>query len=138
MGLRYPVSSPILSNHLLLTEIFRLSEILLLPLPNLPSLTSTSTTSIVTTGTTSFAAGEEIGGPGSLWLDEEDRDFYEELRELRGEVPSSILGLPAEKEVEKEVDSEAEKPAEEEIETEIETESPIEEAELELVDHMLP
>ena len=28
-----------------------------------------------------------------MWVDEEDKKFYEELRELRGEVPGSVLGV---------------------------------------------
>ena len=86
----------------------RLSEILGLPIPVLPSLVSTSSTAIVTNGVSSFGTGEEIGGPGSLWADEEDKKFYEELRELRGEVPGSILGVAVEKEPEKEVAPEEE------------------------------
>ena len=65
----------------------------------LPSLIAASAASIVTNGVSSFASGEEIGGPGSLWADEEDKKFYEELRELRGEVPGNILGVLLEKEV---------------------------------------
>lgn len=64
-----------------------------MPVPVLPSLSSTLTSSIVGTAGSSFSTGEEIGGPGSLWVDEEDKRFYEELRELRGEVPGSVLGL---------------------------------------------
>lgn len=72
-----------------------MSEILGLPAPVLPSLASTLTTSIVTGAGSSAAAGEEIGGPGSLWQDEEDKRFYEDLKELRGEVPGGVLGLAA-------------------------------------------
>lgn len=32
-------------------------------------------------------------GPQSLWADEEEKKFYEDLRELRGEVPAVILGV---------------------------------------------
>lgn len=51
----------------------------------------------MTSGAASGGAGsaEELG-PGSLWADEEEKKFYEELRELRGEVPASILGVPEE------------------------------------------
>lgn len=51
----------------------------------------------MTNGVSSFANGEEIGGPGSLWADEEDKKFYEELRELKGEVPGSVLGIKTDK-----------------------------------------
>lgn len=96
----------------------RLSEILGLPIPVLPSLVSASAASIVTNGVSSFGTGEEIGGPGSLWADEEDKKFYEELRELRGEVPGSILGVIVEKTEEKEVAMEPEVEEVEAIETE--------------------
>ncbi|KAI5477244.1 regulator of nonsense transcripts 2 [Pseudohyphozyma bogoriensis] len=76
----------------------QLSEVLGLSPPTLPSLTTTSASSIVTGGGSSFANGEEIGGPGSLWADEEDKKFYEDLRDLRREVPASILGVAVEKE----------------------------------------
>lgn len=46
----------------------------------------------MTAGTSSFATGEEFGGPGSLWIDEEDKSFYEDLRDLRGEIPLQFLG----------------------------------------------
>ena len=85
----------------------RLSELLALPVPSLPSLSSTSATSIVTAGQSSFAnGGEQEFGAGSVWADEEERKFYEELRELRGEVPASFLGI---KEGEKEVPAGEEK-----------------------------
>lgn len=89
----------------------RLSEILSVPVPVLPSLASTASTSILGIGGSSFTPGEEIGGPGSLWIDEEDKKFYEELRELQGEVPASVLGIvkgKEEKGKEKEVEVEKE------------------------------
>lgn len=71
----------------------RLSELLGVPIPTLPSLGSTAIGSVVSAGTSSFVASEEVGGPGSLWIDEEDKNFYEDLRDLRGEVPASFLGV---------------------------------------------
>lgn len=48
------------------------------------------------TGTGASIAGRndkdgEIGGPGSLWADDEERRFYTDLLDLRGEVPGSLL-----------------------------------------------
>ncbi|SCZ95077.1 BZ3500_MvSof-1268-A1-R1_Chr11-3g03587 [Microbotryum saponariae] len=78
----------------------QLSELLGVAAPVLPSLTSTlAASSIVGTGTSSFQQEEEIGGPGSIWIDEEDKKFYEDLRELKGAVPGKFLGL-GDKEVE--------------------------------------
>ncbi|GAA5841601.1 hypothetical protein JCM3766R1_006786 [Sporobolomyces carnicolor] len=78
-------------------SVTQLAELLALPAPTLPSLQNTLNPSFVTSGAASGGAGsaEELG-PGSLWADEEEKKFYEELRELRGEVPASILGVPEE------------------------------------------
>jgi regulator of nonsense transcripts 2 len=70
-----------------------LAESLALPLPTLPPLASTS---IVTgTGTSTLAAmGNEdssVGGSGSPWNDEEEKRFYVDLPDLRGEVPGALL-----------------------------------------------
>lgn len=47
----------------------------------------------------SLLQGEDTnGGPNSLWVDDEDKRFYEELRELRGEVPGSVLGVKVKEE----------------------------------------
>lgn len=69
-----------------------LAESLAIALPTLPPLASTS----VITGTgTSLGAlqGEDssIGGPGSPWNDEEEKRFYTDLPDLRGEVPGALL-----------------------------------------------
>ncbi|GAA5985262.1 hypothetical protein JCM10908_002591 [Rhodotorula pacifica] len=77
-------------------SVTQLSELLSLPLPTLPSLQSSLTASFVTgSGTTSGGANEEMG-PQSLWADEEEKRFYEDLRELRGEVPAVVLGVKEE------------------------------------------
>ncbi|SCV73578.1 BQ2448_7504 [Microbotryum intermedium] len=81
------------------SSVTQLSEILGVAAPILPSLASTLTaSSIVGTGTSSFQQGEEIGGPGSIWIDEEDKNFYEDLRELKGAVPGKFLGLGSKEE----------------------------------------
>ncbi|GAA5821683.1 hypothetical protein JCM11251_000968 [Rhodosporidiobolus azoricus] len=75
-------------------SVTQLSELLGLTLPTLPSLTSTLHTSFVTAGSSSANTSAEEMGPGSLWADEEERRFYEDLRDLRGEVPAALLGVP--------------------------------------------
>lgn len=87
----------------------RLAELLGLPVPTLPSLQNTLNPSFVTSGAASGGATSEELGPQSLWADEEEKKFYEELRELRGEVPASILGVPEDDQV-------AEEKAEETVE----------------------
>ncbi|GAA5823590.1 hypothetical protein JCM3770_003517 [Rhodotorula araucariae] len=75
-------------------SVTQLSELLGLPLPVLPSLQSSLNPSFVTAGSSGAAGtGNEDLGPQSLWADEEEKKFYEDLRELRGEVPTAILGV---------------------------------------------
>jgi regulator of nonsense transcripts 2 len=90
------------------TPLRRLSELLGLAVPTLPSLQNTLNPSFVTSGAASgggTGSAEELG-PQSLWADEEEKKFYEELRELRGEVPASILGVPEEEKAVEEKSSE--------------------------------
>ncbi|BGP57439.1 hypothetical protein JCM8202_001997 [Rhodotorula sphaerocarpa] len=100
-------------------SVTQLSELLSLPLPTLPSLQSSLAASFVTSGSSAANAGaaEEMG-PQSLWADEEEKRFYEDLRELRGEVPAVILGVKDEPKVEK--------PAEEAVAEGAETEDVVE------------
>lgn len=56
-----------------------------------------------------------------MWVDEEDKRFYEELRELRGEVPGSVLGVVS-KEVEAEVEEKGGEGTEDEVEVGVEVE----------------
>lgn len=122
LGERDPVSIPSPKKsgaRLTLLPVPRLSELLSLPLPTLPSLQSSLTASFVTSGSSAANAGaaEEMG-PQSLWADEEEKRFYEDLRELRGEVPAVILGVKDEPKVEK--------PAEEAVAEGAETEDVVE------------
>ncbi|PRQ75790.1 Armadillo-type fold [Rhodotorula toruloides] len=89
-------------------SVTQLAEVLSLPLPTLPSLQSTLNASIVTAGSSGAASGEELG-PQSLWADEEEKKFYEDLVELRGKVPNALLGVAEEEKVQEvEVKEEAE------------------------------
>lgn len=40
-------------------------------------------------------ADDGTGSAGSLWADDEERRFYTDLLDLRGEVPGSLLGAAA-------------------------------------------
>ncbi|GAA5999470.1 hypothetical protein JCM5350_005782 [Sporobolomyces pararoseus] len=97
-------------------SVTQLAELLGLPVPTLPSLQNTLNPAFVTSGAASGGATSEELGPQSLWADEEEKKFYEELRELRGEVPASILGVPEDDQVaeEKAEDTVEEKPIGEE------------------------
>ena len=77
-------------------------------------------------------AAEDMG-PQSLWADEEEKKFYEDLRELRGEVPASILGVPEEQKPteEKPEETASEPPVEVEAEEVKTDEEAVDEDELE-------
>ena len=72
-----------------------LAELLGQTLPDLPSLPAqASVLGSGVLGTQAGGAGEELGR-GSRWADEEEKRFYEDLLDLRTEVPASILGAPS-------------------------------------------
>jgi regulator of nonsense transcripts 2 len=54
-------------------------------LPTLPSQTAVG-------AGVSLHTSEEISTAGSRWVDDEESRFYEDLLDLKGEVPSSLLG----------------------------------------------
>lgn len=75
---------------------FSLSESLHLPLPTLPPLASNT----IVTGTgvgasllNTMNAEDGIGGAGSVWMDDEDKRFYTDLLDLKGEVPGQFLKI---------------------------------------------
>jgi regulator of nonsense transcripts 2 len=98
-----------------------LSELLYLPMPTLP--TSSSTGNSIQIGTSTGALfsddAEEaaFAALGGKWEDEEERRFFEDIQDLREIVPKSILGIEDTKDVVKEFDesdAEAKKNAEDE------------------------
>ena len=70
-----------------------LSESLSVPLPTLPPLANSSVITGLGAASSNRANGEDggIGGPGSIWADEEEKRFYTDLMDLRGEVPGALL-----------------------------------------------
>ena len=71
-----------------------LSELLGLPLPELPTLPTTT----IVTGSANlhqFNLGQDgdVGGAKSLWGDEEEKRFYEDIVDLKDEVPCLLLGV---------------------------------------------
>ena len=73
-------------------HLFRLSELLYLPMPTLPVQTRKTDSIIVGTGS-SLEHQEEIYVTGGKWEDEEERKFYEDIQDLRDFVPKSVLGI---------------------------------------------
>lgn len=71
-----------------------LSELLYLPLPKLP--TSTQKSDSIQIGSSQgslLTEPDESLPPGSKWVDEEERKFYDDIPDLRDFVPASVLGL---------------------------------------------
>lgn len=62
-----------------------------MPLPTLPPLPKTAVVTGVGSSLGNSERDENIGGSGSIWQDEEDKKFYTDLMDLRGEVPGSLL-----------------------------------------------
>ncbi|KAM0791783.1 hypothetical protein ACM66B_004046 [Microbotryomycetes sp. NB124-2] len=99
-------------------SVTQLSELLGVPVPTLPTLASNTVGAVLSSGPSSFVNTEEVGGPGSLWIDEEDKTFYEDLRDLQMEVPANFLGITkAGQEQAAENDAEASKEGEDGQET---------------------
>lgn len=74
----------------------RLSELLYLPLPPLPT-TSQKTDSILIGSNNTHQFGEEMGDTlitsGGKWEDDEERRFFEDIQDLKDFIPRSVLGL---------------------------------------------
>jgi regulator of nonsense transcripts 2 len=99
----------------------RLSELLYLPMPTLPTSSSTGNSIQIGTHTGGFfsddAEDAAFAALGGKWEDEEERRFFEDIQDLREIVPKSILGIEDSKDVVKEPDesdAEAKKNAEDE------------------------
>jgi regulator of nonsense transcripts 2 len=90
--------------------LIRLSELLYLPLPSLPT-DSQKYDSILIGGNPS-QAGQESDDPllisGGKWEDEEERRFFEDVQDLRDFVPASVLGIESDEKEKKENDKEKE------------------------------
>ncbi|EGG03325.1 uncharacterized protein MELLADRAFT_90304 [Melampsora larici-populina 98AG31] len=100
------------------TGIQSLSETLSLTPPTLPEASASSPTNAITgTGPSAFGGVSDLG----IWADEEEKKFYEELIDLRDEVPVMLLGLDApEKKAETSDPVEAEKDEQAKLEEEME------------------
>jgi regulator of nonsense transcripts 2 len=90
---------------------FRLSELLYLPLPSLPT-TSQKTDSILIGANNPNHNGDDTDEAltsGGKWEDEEERRFFEDIQDLKDFVPKSVLGLEGEAEAEGDKDKDEEK-----------------------------
>lgn len=88
----------------------RLSDLLYLPMPSLPTNTQKNESVILLSASSgSQHDSEEASFPtGGKWEDEEEKRFYEDLQDLRDFVPKSVLGLDSkEKQGEQQKEQEA-------------------------------
>ncbi|KZO98973.1 ARM repeat-containing protein [Calocera viscosa TUFC12733] len=100
----------------LLSSVQSLSEVLSLPIPDLPKETGHSESIILgDQGISHIGGDDEEWSSTNKWEDEEERRFYEELIDLKDWVPRSILGIDEEK---KEEQTETEKAEQSEAEEE--------------------
>jgi len=105
----------------LLSSSQTLSELLYLPMPILPTSSSTGNSIQIGTNTGALLSDEAeeaaFAALGGKWEDEEERRFFEDIQDLSEIVPKSILGVEESKGIVKVVDeseAEAKKNAEDE------------------------
>lgn len=96
----------------LTTGVQGLADLLGLSPPVLPTASSLSKSGLQIVNTaSSFTVREDGLVPGGIWDDEEERRFYEDLPDLSGIVPPTLLGVKARKPDEKK-DEGSEEPTE--------------------------
>ena len=81
--------------HTPTNSLSRLSELLSLPMPSLPTASQKSDSILIGGAGSSVLGGdgsEEITSAGK-WEDEEERRFYEDVQDLKDFVPKSVLGI---------------------------------------------
>jgi regulator of nonsense transcripts 2 len=103
--------------------IVRLSELLYLPLPSLPTTSQKADSILIGANNPSHLGDDtdETLTSGGKWEDEEERRFFEDIQDLKDFVPKSVLGLEgdAEGEGEKDKDDEKEKLEKEKVAEEV-------------------
>ncbi|GAW05433.1 ARM repeat-containing protein [Lentinula edodes] len=100
----------------LLANCQQLSELLCLPLPDLPNNARKTDSLQIGVSSSNNPGGEEsdeIYTTGGKWEDDEERKFFEEVQDLKDFVPKSVLGLD---DADKATDDDSEKAIEQEKE----------------------
>ncbi|KIK67319.1 hypothetical protein GYMLUDRAFT_156182 [Collybiopsis luxurians FD-317 M1] len=80
----------------LLANCQQLSELLFLPLPDLPNHSRKTDTLQIGINNSNGLGGEDsddVYNSGGKWEDDEERKFFEEVQDLKDFVPRSVLGL---------------------------------------------
>lgn len=73
--------------------ITRLSELLYLALPTLPTTSQKSDSILISNSTYVNGDSDDTTNTSSKWEDEEERRFYEDIQDLKDFVPSSVIGI---------------------------------------------
>ena len=72
----------------------RLSELLCLPPPSLPTTSQKSDSILICSNPNQLLGGDdEIVASGGKWEDEEEKRFFEDIQDLKDFVPASVLGV---------------------------------------------
>lgn len=82
--------------HCILSKPARLSELLYLPMPELPTSSQKSDSIQIGSNTSNQFSNddsEDMIISGGKWEDEEERRFFEDIQDLKDFVPRSVLGL---------------------------------------------
>jgi regulator of nonsense transcripts 2 len=90
----------------------RLSELLYIPLPSLPTTSQKSDSILIGTNTVSHLgddADDALFTSCGKWEDEEERRFFEDVQDLKDFVPKSVLGIEGDEGDREESDEEKER-----------------------------
>lgn len=82
--------------ELITDRMFRLSELLYVPLPQLKAASHKTESIQIGSNTNSLLGGESVGDDysrGGKWEDEEERRFFEDIPDLKDYVPKGVLGI---------------------------------------------
>jgi hypothetical protein len=90
-------------------SVFRLSELLYLPMPSLPTESQKSDSIQIGGNAVSGDEDDALAASGGKWEDEEERRFFEDIQDLKDFVPKSVLGIESEEKEDQEVTEEREK-----------------------------
>ncbi|KAG7098666.1 hypothetical protein E1B28_000581 [Marasmius oreades] len=103
----------------LLANCQHLSELLCLPLPQLPTLSRKADSIQIGLNSGSILGGEDgdqFLSADRKWEDEEERKFFEEVQDLKDFVPKSVLGIDEEEKPKEEDEEQTQKRLEQEKE----------------------
>jgi len=98
--------------------LFRLSELLYLPMPSLPTASQKSDSIQIGGNAVSGDEEDPLVISGGKWEDEEERRFFEDIQDLKDFVPKSVLGIESDEKEDNEAAEEREKAEKEKADAE--------------------